>query len=297
MAATRYGTIVHSYEKHVDRRCDLRFENAAARQAFKEKFDAYHASHDHDGPAPVFKNTTSAELQSNDSWNIPLIDAVTIDGYHAYQILEYHQAVENSHRFVAYHPPTCCIPPLVALDRGKDNLVGADTFERHELSAIFGDIRDEEFERFKERLSVDGVVENIIKVYEGQILDGWHRYRACKELNLLRKLRFQVWDPDTDGDPEVFVLARNLDRRHYSASRRAQIAVHFNERFGHGGDRASRKERNLKTQQELADAYGVGKRTISDAATVEKLGKSEAVIQGKTTTAQVIETAKKGKRA
>ena len=287
MAATRYGIINHGHDilNHI------KFQNAAERQAFREKFDAYHASHDHDGDPPVFENTTAAEYTKHVYSH--KVTNVTIDGYTAYQILDYHEAIEDSYILSHYEPPSCCVPPLVAINRQLEDLIRADTFERHELSAVFGDIPDTDFQAFKERLATDGVVENIIKIHEGKILDGWHRYRACKELGILRKLRFQVWNTEQDGDPEVFVLARNLDRRHYSASQRAQIAVHFNERFGHGGDRASRNDHNLKTQQELADQYNVGKRTISDATAVEKLGKSAEVIQGKTTASAIISDAKR----
>ena len=293
MASTRYGVIIHS-EFHKNY---LRFDDKKARDAFHVEFATYHASHVHDGECPTFAAIKVSDIPTNEPWNIATPSEVTIDGYKAYEIEQYHQAVDPQGIHGNYKPPTCCVPPLVALNNQLDDLIPADTFQRHELSSVFGDIADAEFQSFKERIKKDGVIENVIKVHDGQILDGWHRYRACKELGILRKLRFQVWDTEKDGDPEVFVLARNLDRRHYSASQRAQIAVHFNERYGHGGDRASRNDRNLKTQQELADEFNVGKRTISDAATVEKLGKSEAVIKGETTTAQVIETAKKGKRA
>lgn len=41
--------------------------------------------------------------------------------------------------------------------------------------------------------------------HEGHILDGWHRYRAAQELNLIRRLRFQEWNEDKEGDPRSFV--------------------------------------------------------------------------------------------
>ena len=100
-----------------------------------------------------------------------------------------------------------------------------------------------------------------------QVLDGWHRYRAAKELNVLRKLRFRQWDEKDEGDPAAFVMARNLERRHLTPGQRAQIAVSFNERFGHGGDRKSDEIKvpngTLKTREELAKEAGVGTRTIA----------------------------------
>ena len=105
-----------------------------------------------------------------------------------------------------------------------------------------------------------------------------------------RKLRFQEWNPDEhrDGDPKAFVLARNIERRHLGASQRAQIAVVFNERFGHGGDRSESKQPNghLKTRKELAKEANVGEGTIGRAVQVEKAGQSEAVIAGEKTASE-----------
>ena len=143
----------------------------------------------------------------------------------------------------------------------------------------------DDFQSLIDSVQTDGFIDPIVRIHEGQILDGWHRYRAAQELNLIRRLKFQEWDEDEhrDGDPKAFVLARNIERRHLSASQRAQITVAFNERFGHGGDRGKMQDCNLKTQQDLADQANVSKRTIATAVQVEKAGQSEAVIAGEKT--------------
>ena len=126
-------------------------------------------------------------------------------------------------------------------------------------------------------------------MHEGKILDGWHRYRAALELNLVRKLMFYPWDEEKEGTAVAFVAARNIERRHLSASQRAQIVVSLNERFGWGGDRSKTPNGDLKTQKDLAKHANVGERTISRAVQVEKAGKSDAVIAGEKSATQVIE--------
>ena len=106
-------------------------------------------------------------------------------------------------------------------------------------------------------------------------------------MNLLRKLRFQVWD-ERDGDPKAFVFGRNIERRHLNASQRAQIAVTFNERFGWGGDRSKSSRGNLKTRKALAEKANVGTSTIGRAVAVENVGRSAEVIAGEKTATQVI---------
>lgn len=51
-------------------------------------------------------------------------------------------------------------------------------YERHPLSAAWPDMADEDFVALKDSISYSGLLEPIT-LYEGQILDGWHRYVAC----------------------------------------------------------------------------------------------------------------------
>ena len=282
MASTRYGIIEHANCGH---ECEIRFGSPQARDAFAEKFQTYHASHEHDGEAPTFKNAAASDINM---YSVGDATEVTVDGWKRHHIRDYH--ADTNRTYVDYEPPTCCVPPLLSFDSFGDTFMPSDEFQRHELSAIFGDMPDTDYTSLLESVERDGFIENVIKLLDGEILDGWHRYRAAKELNLLRKLRFQVWNPDEDrdGDPKAFVLARNIERRHLGASQRGQIAVAFNERFGHGGDRSNASNGVLKTKKELAEQANVGTSTIDRAIAVEKAGQSEAVIAGEKTASEVI---------
>ena len=282
----RYGRIYHSDHHHIN----LRFPSVDARKEFAVKFEKYHNSHEHDGEAPRFENVTAAEAGGTTSESQSLHDAhsVTIDGYATYEIEEYHEDEKQTYSY-RYKPPTCCVAPLISIDR---KLVDSGSLERHELSAIFKDMPDEDYQSLLESVSKDGFVDNVIRLYEGQILDGWHRYRAAQELNLIRKLRFTQWHEDAhrDGDPKVFVYARNIARRHYTPGQRAQVAVAFNERFGIGRPNAEKSVPNgtLKSREDLAKEVGVGVRTIARAVEVEKEGESAAVIAGEKTAGEVL---------
>ena len=281
MASNRYGIIKHGSIRD----CKLKFPSPQARQDFAKKFSEYHASHDHDGDPPTYENV-NASVVARVGLTVHAIDDVTIDGWATYEIEEYHE--DKDRTYVSYEPPTCCVAPTLSL--GDKTFIPSDAFQRHELSAIFGDMPDPDYTSLLESVERDGFIENVIKLLDGEILDGWHRYRAAKELNLLRKLRFQVWNADEnrDGDPKAFVLARNVERRHLGASQRGQIAVAFNERFGHGGDRSNASNGVLKTKKELAEQANVGTSTIDRAIAVEKAGQSEAVIAGEKTASEVL---------
>ena len=128
----------------------------------------------------------------------------------------------------------------------------------------------------------------LIRVLDGKVLDGWHRYQAALSLNLVRKLMFMNWDDEEDGGAIAFVAARNLERRHLTPSQRGQIVVFLNERFGWGGDRSKTPNDALKTKSDLAADANVGVSTIDRAVKVEKLGRSEEVISGEKTATEVI---------
>jgi ParB-like chromosome segregation protein Spo0J len=59
-----------------------------------------------------------------------------------------------------------------------------------------------------------------IMLYEGQILDGRGRYRACKIVAVQPKFEDYVGD-----DALSFVVSRNLHRRHLTESQRAMVAA------------------------------------------------------------------------
>ena len=284
MASHRYGRIYHNDTHYIN----LRFPNVDARREYAEKFQEYHAGHEHDGAVPRFEEITAATIGGFNVWDIPEADSVNIDGYHAHEIEEYHERKDD--RYIKYRPPTCCVPPLISIDR---KFVDSSTLTRHELSAVFGDMPEQDYQSLLESIQRDGIMDEVIRLIGDEVLDGWHRYRAAKELNLIRKLRFQQWDTreDHDGDPAAFVLARNIERRHLTPQQRGQIVVSFNKRFSRGdidSQRSGTPSGVPKTRQQLAKEAGVGMSTIDRAVQVEKAGKSEAVITGEKSASEVL---------
>ena len=282
MASTRYGRIYHGDHHHNN----IKFSSPDARDTFAEAFKKYHAAHDHDGEAPRFEFIKAADVRDvYGGGRNHNHDEITMDGYAFYEIKEYHNR-ENPDTYTHYRMPTCCISPIIVLDR---EFIDAGTLKRHELSSVFGDMPETDFENLVKSVEQDGFMDPLIRMHDGKVLDGWHRYQAALSLNLVRKLMFMPWDDEKEGNAIAFVAARNIERRHLSASQRAQIVVSLNERFAWGGDRSKTPNGVLKTTSELAAQAKVGKSTIDRAVKVEKAGKSEAVISGETSATQVIE--------
>jgi ParB-like nuclease family protein len=95
------------------------------------------------------------------------------------------------------------------------------SYAPHELALVFPPMTESEFAAFREDIREHGQHEPIT-LYEGKILDGLHRYRACQELGREPLVvRFA-------GNPRAaaqLVLGRNFHRRHLTTSQRAMVAA------------------------------------------------------------------------
>lgn len=141
-----------------------------------------------------------------------------------------------------------------------------------------------------------------IKLFEGQVLDGWHRYRACDDLGLDPKTCDLV--PGTD--PVAFVLSRNLHRRHLEPGQRAAAtaaAVNWKnphrEKKGailhpYSTDHAQQSKTLVeqKSVDEMAAIAGVSRRTMQHAKALVATGdtaKLNEVRDGKTSLHKALE--------
>ena len=91
--------------------------------------------------------------------------------------------------------------------------------EFHPLSDIFPMMSGEEFEALVEDIKRNGLLEPIW-LYEGKILDGRNRYKACLEAGVEPK--FAEYKGDS---PLAFIVSKNIKRRHLTATQRAVITL------------------------------------------------------------------------
>lgn len=94
------------------------------------------------------------------------------------------------------------------------------TYEKHELN-IMPDISGPEWAAFVADIRERGQVHAII-LYEGQILDGWQRYRACVELGIEPKVEAFEGDDEAAWD---YCMSVNLRRASYTRDQLAMVAV------------------------------------------------------------------------
>jgi hypothetical protein len=102
----------------------------------------------------------------------------------------------------------------------KSALLGTD-YEIHPLAKRMPEMEVTEFNLLKESIQRDGLLQPIV-LYEGKILDGRHRYRACRELQIVAQ--FVKYRGST---PATFVFGNNVPRRHLSVSEKLRLADLF----------------------------------------------------------------------
>ncbi|MBT3379773.1 MAG: ParB N-terminal domain-containing protein [Lentisphaerae bacterium] len=100
-------------------------------------------------------------------------------------------------------------------------MVDPGSLESHPYADLLPCMRDSQFSQLKESIELDGL-QNPIVLYQGKILDGRNRARACHELGaLLPAFEFL----GSEQRALVYVLSANQHRRDLSASQRAAVAV------------------------------------------------------------------------
>jgi hypothetical protein len=91
--------------------------------------------------------------------------------------------------------------------------------EPHPLSKMFPPILQEDFDKLAKDIEIHGLNQPIV-TYQGMILDGNHRYRACE----LAKVEPHFFPFEgTDAQARNYVISANIHRRHLSPDQRRAI--------------------------------------------------------------------------
>ena len=150
--------------------------------------------------------------------------------------------------------------------------------ERHPLSAVWGDMPQEQFAELVADVKEHGVLYPVA-ILDGQVLDGWHRYRAANEAG--GDCPAEEFD---GGDPAAYVIRNNALRRNLTASQRAAIIIKCREWRDRGRPEAKKKIGNVadlpKSESDMAAEAGTSVRTVHDAKTAERAGLGDKVRSG-----------------
>jgi hypothetical protein len=158
--------------------------------------------------------------------------------------------------------------------------------EPHPFAEVFPPLDGEAFNALVKDIEARDQQE-LIWVYEGKILDGRNRYRACQILAREPKVQDYVGD-----DPIGFVLSANLHRRHLNESQRAMVAANLSN-LVLGANQHTKAGLSAK---EASALLKVGTASIERAKSILRSGDPELikdVTTGKVSVAAAAQTAKK----
>ncbi len=151
---------------------------------------------------------------------------------------------------------------------------GFQYLEAHPVASIFPPMEPDEYKALVEDIANHGVREPITLV-EGKIADGWHRYRACREL--------EIDDPPTrewDGAGSLveFVVSLNLKRRQLTSSQAAAVATEIlplleaeaRERMSEGGKGTQEIADLGESREKAATLVGSNRQYVSEAKKLQR---------------------------
>jgi len=155
-------------------------------------------------------------------------------------------------------------------------------YERHPLSACFGDMDADEFQALKDDIEAHGQHEPVL-LFDGRVLDGWHRYQAVTQLGM--KVQTFTFD-GTFEEAQERVISSNDKRRHRTVAQRAQaiVAVTACRPVGrpkkNSAPGAELPPQPKNTAKAIAAKHGIGERSVERARIIEAAGLGPAVIDG-----------------
>lgn len=152
---------------------------------------------------------------------------------------------------------------IQTLDGATAPTTAARGLQQHALSAAYPAMTAEEYEALKESIAAIGV-QTPVTIYEGDVLDGWHRWLAALELGLPCPTA-----PLGDVDPFEFVRAANEHRRHLNKSQFAMVEVALTKWKSTGRPEKGAAAAPFSTVAQMAESAGVSERTIQLAKVVE----------------------------
>ena len=140
----------------------------------------------------------------------------------------------------------------------------------HPYAEFFPLLEGEQLKDLIADIKKHGLNEKIV-LYEGAILDGRNRARACVRAKVEIKTR------EYKGkDPLAYAMSLNLIRRHLTESQRAMVGAKLAD-GSHGGDRRSSGKSATRTLGQAAVVMNTSARSVQDAKYVRKHAAPELV--------------------
>ncbi len=164
----------------------------------------------------------------------------------------------------------------------------------HELSSLFPLIEGEQFDALVESIRKYGQIEEGV-LFDGKILDGRNRYRACEIL----KIPFRCKEYSGKMPPMDYIIQKNLHGKYLNTAQRAEIGMLLYEEVEKQVLEEATKKRVQKVRKKGTEkgstAEIVASKVRMSASTLTKVKKIKEVAMIDKSIAKQWEDVKKGK--
>lgn len=143
-------------------------------------------------------------------------------------------------------------------------------YEFHEYANLFPLMNDDQFNGLVDSVRQGFNRSRPIALYEGKILDGRNRYRACIKAEVTPLFKEFVGDSD---DALQFVKRENLDRNHYNEGQRAMVGAKLKSLFE---EQAKQRQQAAGGDKKSVDAVSqkIDESVVQNSAPAPDSGKS-----------------------
>jgi hypothetical protein len=138
---------------------------------------------------------------------------------------------------------------------------------RHKFN-IFPEAKQEDYQRLRQDIEANGYDESQpVMLYQGDILDGWNRQKACDELGIAARYQHFVGD---DAEAIAYMMRTNK-RRNLNSGQWATIAVEAEELVA-----AIRAKVEKERRKKIAERQNIANQHTKKSETVQKIVPSPA---------------------
>ncbi len=148
----------------------------------------------------------------------------------------------------------------------------AEIFIDSEFANYIRPLSDEEFEKLKESIKLEGIRDPLV-VWNGFLIDGYHRYKIATELEIEFKT-IEIDLPDKEAVKEWIIKnqlgRRNLTSQEASYYRGKLYESRKQDTYSHPKSGGNFYHRLEKTAEQIGKEYGVSEKTIRNDAEFSK---------------------------
>lgn len=142
----------------------------------------------------------------------------------------------------------------------------------HPLAELIPPMAEAEYRELCADVKAHGLREPVT-LYEGRILDGRHRYRACQEVGV------EPTTKDFDGDsPLAYVISLNVHRRNLTTGQRAEIARQALPRLREEAEERQKRLAGTRSTLASTDAKVTDRSGRAAKQAADLVGVSEAAV-------------------